>query len=287
MKKNLPAFLIACLFGCNAYSQNVPNGGFENWTNMGSYEDLDQWLTLNPFFTVGYPLTATKSTPAPSGNFALKLEVKSFMNPQTNMLDTMPGLVMSQNSGFPYALRPATMNANVKFSTPGIDTAEIYVQLARWNASLPGRELIGDAYFFVFTNLPVYTPISIPITYYNSANPDTCLVMITCGFTTPVPNSAFYIDNLSLNGASGIAEHSYEHTLSLYPVPASDRITIKTDVFPYTAFVYSLSGELLLEQKPGTDGSLALDGLAPSLYFLEVRDAKGIVAGRKLFSIAR
>ena len=46
MKTKITLFLIACAFTLNSNAQLL-NGGFENWTNNGSYSDPDNWYSLN------------------------------------------------------------------------------------------------------------------------------------------------------------------------------------------------------------------------------------------------
>ena len=54
-------------------AQSFPNGGFENWTNQGTYEDPQYWTGMNMLTLFGAEETAIKSTQAHSGTYALKL----------------------------------------------------------------------------------------------------------------------------------------------------------------------------------------------------------------------
>lgn len=72
MKKSMYTFFAVCSFVATATAQ-LPNPGFETWTNMGTYENPDGWATLNDLTTMSGIYTATKGTPGSPGSSYLKL----------------------------------------------------------------------------------------------------------------------------------------------------------------------------------------------------------------------
>ena len=84
----------------NAKAQ--PNGGFEAWHTEYSFQNPDEWATLN-FLTLTSPpnpLSAFKVTgiDTHSGNFALKLKtIAVTTNPAPAMLSDSAGVVFTGN----------------------------------------------------------------------------------------------------------------------------------------------------------------------------------------------
>ncbi|MBK7851753.1 MAG: hypothetical protein IPJ66_11665 [Bacteroidetes bacterium] len=55
MKNKITLLLVCALSIAVSNAQTIPNASFENWTSMGSYNNLDAWSTLND-------MTASMST---------------------------------------------------------------------------------------------------------------------------------------------------------------------------------------------------------------------------------
>jgi hypothetical protein len=48
MKKSVLFFaVIIIVVNISVYNQYIPNGGFENWTNVTLFENPDKWTTGN------------------------------------------------------------------------------------------------------------------------------------------------------------------------------------------------------------------------------------------------
>ena len=67
------AISFIALFQINSFSQEIPNAGFENWTNG----EPDGWFTDN---VTGFAAPVTQSSQSHSGSSAAKLEVISYLN---------------------------------------------------------------------------------------------------------------------------------------------------------------------------------------------------------------
>ena len=75
MKKiNFTLFILIAL-AVNVFAQ-IPNNGFENWTNMGSYYNPVSWACLNDETASAGVFTCERGTPGDPGNYFLKLTSK-------------------------------------------------------------------------------------------------------------------------------------------------------------------------------------------------------------------
>ena len=64
----LIAFISHSLF---THAQSIPNNGFENWTSMGTYNNPDNWASLNDLTATMNTFTCVKGTPGVVGTMEL------------------------------------------------------------------------------------------------------------------------------------------------------------------------------------------------------------------------
>ena len=113
MAKIINTILFA--FTANFCFSQIPNSGFENWTNMGAYENPDSWGTMNNKTAISGIYTATKSSPGNPGSAFLKLTSRTIGTDVVNgiavsgVLDSISQL---PKSGFPFSLRPQSFIGN-------------------------------------------------------------------------------------------------------------------------------------------------------------------------------
>lgn len=63
----------------------IPNNGFEDWTTIGSYENLNDWATYNSYSAGGF-YSCTKSTdhyPTSVGSYSIRLENNTSLTQMT------------------------------------------------------------------------------------------------------------------------------------------------------------------------------------------------------------
>src|SRR5213595_686522 len=113
MKKLLLLIIAVVSYSFSAFAQ-IPNSGFENWTN----NDPDNWSTANPYTSISGVYTCTKGTPGNPGTGYLKLVTKNVPLLGRNI----PGAAFSgqitvnlaagtvtPKSGFPFTQRPQAL----------------------------------------------------------------------------------------------------------------------------------------------------------------------------------
>lgn len=221
----------------------VPNAGFENWTN----NEPDGWATTN---VEGTYTNITKSSIAHSENSAVKGEVVAFF-----------GFVFSpiiqsgpEAEGFPYTGRPGDVTGYLQFH-PAATGDRFGVNIYLYKGGVSGTSVAVAAETFD-SPITEYTKFSVPFTYFSSETPDTCIMQFLIvgpqnSSDGPAAGSYFLLDDLSLSGATAVKEEKTDlpSEFKLYPnypnpfnpttnisfsVPAEGRAVLK---------VYNILGE--------------------------------------------
>jgi hypothetical protein len=129
-KVNMKVFLLhlfLLLFASSLSSQEIPNHSFENWIDIGNYQNPEFWDTGNMSVFFNPVITTSKTTDSYSGTFAARMETKDFLT------FTIPGLVtlcdfeidirnleFSITGGTPFNLRPDKLNLYYKYTPAAV-----------------------------------------------------------------------------------------------------------------------------------------------------------------------
>jgi hypothetical protein len=155
--------LVAAFLTPNGLPAQIPNAGFENWTD----DEPDGWLTDNdpPDF-----MPVTKTSSARSGSWALKGESVSYSG------YVFPPFVISgsDGEGFPYTGRPEALHGYYRFDRMGEDKFMAFVVLEREDSVLVGFGLFVDS-----LQVTTYRKFSVNITYTSEEAPDVALIWFT------------------------------------------------------------------------------------------------------------
>ncbi len=169
----------------------IPNAGFETWTNSTTPVD---WGTDN---VQGVGIPVTQSSDRRSGSFAAQGEVVSYLG------NPYPPLIASGQ--FPIGQRYTSLSGYYKFAPVGGDVIGVIVYMIK-NASPIGigGGVDGTAY-------STFTQVTIPIMYQDSTTvPDSAWIQISIGADTVTgllhTGSTFIVDDLSFGGASAVNE---------------------------------------------------------------------------------
>jgi len=167
----------------------VPNGGFEEWTNGNP----DNWLAVSN----GLVTNITQSATSHSGSSAVKGEVVSyFQTPWTPIL-----YAGTDGVGFSVDQRFANLNGYYQFSQVEGDSLSIAVYM--FNNSL----LIGGGFLELGPTASAYNQFQAPIEYFYPLTPDTCWIyifIVNLQAESPHIGSSFLVDDLSLSGTTAI-----------------------------------------------------------------------------------
>lgn len=302
--KKTASFLFILLGMVLHLNAQVLNGGFETWVtdtvNGKTFENPNGWFTYNrdvlkangASTTVG----VTKTVNSHSGTYALRLETDTISNTFFSRTDTVMGYA---HGTFPLTQRPQNLSVRVKFSPAGNDTALIAAAIF----SAAGAE-IGYVEILITTPIPSYSLVTAPITYYSALTPDSVIVgFITSrqecdfsvtgatgeiiGFSNPVgyqgmtPGTVLQVDDVQFTGVyTGIKDKSTAHDIKVFPNPATDLLTIKTNdplySDNYTFTIYSVLGNAVTESVQFTNEvKIPLQDIAKGIYVYTIIDNQG------------
>jgi PKD repeat protein len=200
MKKQILTLLAAALTSF-AFSQSIPNGGFENW-NTSTFEDLQFYFTANTENHNGTipPPNVTKITDAYHGNYAIHLEttvvgVDTF---GAYFANGQPGNPPS--GGLPYSQKPTGIRFYYKCDIMPGDSGLVIVQFKKSGVT------IGSYFYYITGTQSNYTLFQ--QTFSLTQNPDTLVFAATsCNFMSNLgkifrPGSMVQIDSVSFTGVA-------------------------------------------------------------------------------------
>lgn len=283
MKKFYITFIISicCIFA--SYSQ-IPNGSFEDWVTVGTYEEPVSWISLNSSTSIVGVVTCEKGSPGNPGNYFLKLTSKNVMG-----LGVIQGMVISgtQNpdneeepfSGFGFTQRPANFTGKWQHMIYGNSQGIIAVQLTKWDEASQTRTFIASMEYVLTGMAMNWANFSLPLTYHSSDYPDTCLIVLMSSGETPAINDFLYVDNLSFSGSVSGIEESDLNVMQVYPNPAKDQITIEhsfeIDGSSMLLITNILGEQLLTEPVISASPKINIESLQNGIYFVTLKSTRG------------
>ena len=230
--KKIVLSIIILVIACSVTVAQIPNNGFENWTNMGTYNNPDNWDNLNSMTAPFSVYTCTKGTPGNPGASYLKLVSK-----MVGTMGVMPGIAttgiinignMSVTGGFAFNQRPQSLTGSWQYMLSGSDTGFAAVYLTKWNVMMGMRDTVAKArQLLAGMGAMSWTAFTINLTYMSGGNPDTAQIILSSSGMTPAANSYLYADDLAFAGSvAGISENKMQSEVKLFPNPVSDKLTI-------------------------------------------------------------
>lgn len=260
MKKVI--FLFAAVTVTMTAVAQIPNAGFETWTNTAGYNTPTGWDNLNATTSALSVYTCTKGTPGFAGSSYLQLTSKTVTG-----VGVAPGVAVSgviditnyaPKSGFPSTVRPVSMTGSWQYMAYGADAGSVTVLLSKWNMTTMMRDTIAYASQTLAGMVMSWATFSIPLTYQSPKFPDSAMIILSASGTTPVNNSYLYVDDLAFAGSvpSGIASvNNGLNEVKLYPNPAEGEFTVafRTNTAGnVTIQVSDITGKIIASATPNT-----------------------------------
>lgn len=290
--RNILTLFVSLFFSVTVVSQTVPNAGFENWENFGTYENPVSWSTPNPFTALASVVVVSKSEDAVSGNFSAKLETKmlfgGFASPGLITLanffaDVLTG-DFSITGGIALQDKPVKLKGYYKYSSVIEDSAFVQAYNFKYTGDQQ-RDTIGMAVWYGQAT-ETWTYFEAPFSYESNEIPDTLnIIIMSTGSSVFIPGAIMLVDSLSLELETGIniplmPESGFSH----YPNPATDELNLQSPVYLENAMVTIVSADgrvLLSENWTGTQKTIQLNNIKPGHYSFRIVQNNRLLESRK------
>lgn len=269
-------------------AQTIPNYSFENWTNMGSYENPDGWGTMNNTTATSSVYTATKATPGTVGNYYLKLTSKTVGASVVNGIavsGVLDSTTMQAKSGFPFSTRPASFTGKYQYMVYGGSYGSMSVKLTRWDAGLNQRITVATINKTLTGMAMSWTSFTLNFTYVDGDYPDTCVIVLKASGSSPTNQDYLWVDNLAFSGSVvGVQDNnSVLNNVTVFPNPSNNSISIDLNLKSaqqITIELADLTGKIVFSKNLGTlQGSskqmLDVSTITKGIYLLNVLTEKG------------
>lgn len=288
MKKQL--FFIATLIAFGSLNaQQIPNAGFEDWSNFGTYQDPDSWYSLNLLSLLGGPVAVTKTTDSHSGMYALKAETAIGDVGFDGELDTIIGMVTlgsmnmsSSVTGAPFIGRPDSLVGWYKLTSPNSTPCYIVTNTTKWNSTSSSQIGIGGALFMGEPSTS-YKRFSVPFLYESTELPDTLGFYILNASEANEINNILFIDDLAFiyNSSAAITENSRSFTIS--PNPATDIVNIKSTSSIASIEILDLNGKVVLNvEEPMAHSEISIRELTAGVFICRVTTTSGFISQERI-----
>lgn len=280
-------YLLGLMFLWSVYStaQNIPNGGFENWTTTGNYADPDGWFTFNSTFSALNIFTVEKGTPGATGNSYAKITSKNIGD------NLFPGALLMGSlvnngviPGMAINTKPAFLLGKYQSKIGKDDTALVIVQFTKWNNLTSSRELVGIGILdFIDLNTETWTEFIVSMDYFENTNPDSCSITITLGNAPPATDNFFAIDDLIFSNTLNSTNEINKITTQVYPNPNDGSFIINsTSNMSYIQITNILGEVVFLQNIKGNSVAITLNNLAAGFYYYSINTVNNKVIKGKI-----
>ena len=271
-----------------AFAQ-IPNPGFENFTNMGAYDVPDGWGTLNNTTAIAGVYTASKGTPGSPGTSYLKLTSKTVSSTVVNGIavsGVLDSMTLMPKSGFAYNMRPANLTGKWQHMIYGSSQGSIQIMLTRWDTGMNMRMPVASGSVTLSGMAMSWANFTIPLTYVDGSNPDSCVIVMKASGSAPTNNDYLWVDNLAFSGSvTGIQkyESSVVSNMIVFPNPSSETIHINMNIKStqkVSIELTDINGKLILSKDVGTiqgesKQTLNINGISKGTYVVRIVTGNG------------
>jgi hypothetical protein len=276
-------FSLALMASSSIAIAQIPNAGFETWSNTSGFNTPEGWDNLNSMTASSNVYTCTKGTPGSTGSAYLKLVSKAVTG-----MGVMPGIAVSgmldmatmkPMSGFPYNARPTSLTGKWQYMATGADQGYIAIYLTRWDAGMGMRDTIGKAKKLLPGMAMSWATFTLPVVYSSQDFPDSCQIVFSASGNTPVATSYLYIDGLSFTGVvTANKEVETRSAFKVWPSPVTDKLNFDAQSLQGKATqirVLNLAGQSIEQVTIPAEGigSVDMRQYGKGVYFLEIQTA--------------
>ncbi len=261
------------LWSVFSIAQNIPNGGFENWSTTGNYANPDGWFTFNATFSAINVFTVEKGTPGASGNGYAKITSKNIGDNLFPGALLMGSLVNNEViPGMAINTKPAFLLGKYQSKIGKDDTALVIVQFTKWNNLTNTRELQGIGILdFIDLNSDTWTEFIVSMDYIGNLTPDSCSITITLGNVPPASDNFFAVDDLIFSNTLNLTNETNKPIAQVYPNPNNGKFTINSTANMSYIQITNILGEVVfLQNINGNSVPIILNNLAAGFYHYSI-----------------
>lgn len=291
------ALLITGFALFQSVSAQVQNLDFEQWDFPVTFADpaLNRptgWICSNRWFgfeDAAYSEKMVRPTDADAQSNQYALSLFTYYN---YMKDAAV-----QQAAIDY--RPTSLKGFFKYqenfiiwgSANYLDTAQVLVELTKWDPVLSKHETIGKGKFSTYQETTAFTSFEAVVEYTSAEQPDSITILLDPSVLGRYPGmdlqneahggrSVFTVDQLELTaeGTAGIKELNKYKTLVLSPNPAVDNISFET--ISGEVVVMDVAGKVVLGTHIEDANSLDISLLNKGMFTFQIRNESGIHTGR-------
>lgn len=230
MKKMILATLFVASF-TSIFNAQIPNSGFENWTTIGSYDNPDDWGTMNNTTAPTSVFTATKGTPGSPGSSYLKLTSKTIGPAVVNGIAVsgkLDSTTMTPISGFAFNQTPDNFTGKWQHMIYGSSQGSVSAVLTRWDTGLNARVIVATANQTLSGMAMSWANFSIPFVYTDLNLPDSCIIVLKASGSNPTNLDYLWVDNLAFTGdVASLPEIHVLNEFSVFPNPSTNHFNIR------------------------------------------------------------
>ncbi|MBL7963755.1 MAG: T9SS type A sorting domain-containing protein [Flavobacteriales bacterium] len=273
------ALALTCML--STVAAQIPNGGFENWVNVGGTLEPVGWLTYNDVPTVG-GATVEQGLPGNPGSYHAVITSRAAMGGGLPIQGWVSAGTSGTNDGFPNTSRPAMLTGQWQYGIQPNDTGQVIVALSKWNSMTSSTDLIAFGSLEVTGSQGTWQSFSVPLSYSSSDTPDTAYIQIvsSINFGSPVAGSFMKVDDLAFSGTVGVYEAISPAPLAVFPNPGKDLITLTLPPGPHTITLFDATGRMVLQQRTTDERTvIGTEQLPAGLYRITMRDEQGATMG--------
>ena len=266
-------------------SAQLPNSGFENWTNGNP----DDWLTNN---ITGFATPITSTTPAYAGSLSARGEVITTLS---GPMEPILSNIDLTSHGTPISQSYTLFSFYFKYSVSGTSGFAVTVYLTDAGGgpvAAGGMLYTGSVTSFTQANIPIY---------YSGTNPVEAIVMFTIADTIGNPINVgdyFVVDELTLGFGSGVNNvvPSAASINGIWPNPAasSAKVMYSLPVASQVSFdIFGIDGKNVMtiapEKQQAGNHMLPLDvaALPAGVYTLKMILPEANITREQKLVIAR
>ncbi|MFC2111210.1 T9SS type A sorting domain-containing protein [Bacteroidota bacterium] len=269
----------------------IPNSGFENWSPI-EIEEPDDWWTINFAGVYNNTFSATKSTDAYHGTYALRLETQYLFDDTIGYITNGRFDDNGPNGGMSVWQNPHKLTGYYKYTPVGPDTALAALFSLDYT---PSDTIMVDSNLIKLPAAYTYTYFEVPLLYNSWPIIDTLnIAFASSNIMDDTPyagvGSVLYIDSLNLiYKPLSIDENALaKNEFKIFPNPASDVINITSSLAvngDLHISIYNSIGKLVMEKAliPLSFNDffkLDISALKPAIYLYKIQTNDDLKNGK-------